>query len=896
MAARDFPESYKDTTYASVDARTEQKLGLPAGLLSNIRERGERSNHSQVSEAGASTVYQFIPATKKAILDKYGIDVTLSPENASEGAGLLLKEGLKRNGGDPAQAVGEYIGGIDRKNWGGTTKAYINRVMTGLRGSGATPAPADPGTAPARAPAQGGSTFDRVMASMPPQQGVSGPQIAQVFQAYQTGQMSPEEAAEFEGDVKSGAVMLPRGATLKSGPTPAAPAAGAAAVELPQAVADAYRLGQMPEAERAELDRDLASGMVKWPGGAAQAQGVAIPPAVPAGTVTPAATAQMAPTRDTGILENVVGAGETALSLGTGMTGGAIGAAGGTALGLVEAIRSGQFGTQQAADLVEQYASKGQQALTYAPRTDAGQQQAESVGTAMQAMAPVAGLTGEMGALASATKPITQAPRAALARVGQQVAEAVPAPVANAARAGVDAAKAGAAAVTGPISSVTGKVRAALGPSKPAEAAGRSVGAAETGAANMRRANAQELPVPIDLTEGQARRDQGMQQFERETAKNPELGAPLRERFEQQNEQLLQNFDSFVDQAGGRSTSLREVGSAVDSALVKQFEADKSKVRAAYKAAEKAGEMEAPVSTAPVVKFLEDNAALDAPELAPVLAVARRELQRLGGSEDGGALSLKDMEVLRKQVNSAIDANMQNLTNKRVGVLLKQAIDDQTEGLGGQLYKEARATRRRMAENYENRSVINKLLSKKGSTDDRAVALEDVFSHTILDGSLDDVRNVRRVLQRGGDEGQQAWRELQSQTLTHMRDEMTKNVARDSKGNAVVSAPALDKVIKKLDVDGKLDFVFGKKGAEQLRVLNDVAKDVLVSNPGAVNHSNTASVLLAALDMGMSGAVGLPLPVASGLRMLTNQIKNKRLAERVKETLGPSADKATTKF
>lgn len=127
----DFPKSYQDPLYADLDAKTEEKLGLPVGLLSSVRVRGERSNHDQTNSLGTSSVYQFIPATRKAILDKYGLDVTLNPQNASEGAGLLLKEGLERNKGDASQAVGEYIGGLNRSNWGPQTKAYINRVMTG---------------------------------------------------------------------------------------------------------------------------------------------------------------------------------------------------------------------------------------------------------------------------------------------------------------------------------------------------------------------------------------------------------------------------------------------------------------------------------------------------------------------------------------------------------------------------------------------------------------------------------------------------------------------------------------------------------------------------------------------------------------------------------------------
>lgn len=129
--ATDFPKSYEDPLYADLDAKTETKLGLPVGLLSSVRTRGERSNHDQTNSLGTSSVYQFIPATRRAILDKYGIDVTLNPQNASEGAGLLLKEGLDRNRGDASQAVGEYIGGLDRAQWGPQTKSYINRVMSG---------------------------------------------------------------------------------------------------------------------------------------------------------------------------------------------------------------------------------------------------------------------------------------------------------------------------------------------------------------------------------------------------------------------------------------------------------------------------------------------------------------------------------------------------------------------------------------------------------------------------------------------------------------------------------------------------------------------------------------------------------------------------------------------
>ena len=125
----DFANSFKDASYDSIDKGVEAKLGLPDGLLSSIRLNGEKSNNNQVSSANARTPYQIIPKTRIAALKAYKIDPYLSPENAAEVAGNLLKDSLKRNNGDVANAVAEYHGGTDRKNWGDITKAYVSRVV-----------------------------------------------------------------------------------------------------------------------------------------------------------------------------------------------------------------------------------------------------------------------------------------------------------------------------------------------------------------------------------------------------------------------------------------------------------------------------------------------------------------------------------------------------------------------------------------------------------------------------------------------------------------------------------------------------------------------------------------------------------------------------------------------
>jgi len=103
----------------------------------------------------------------------------------------------------------------------------------------------------------------------------------------------------------------------------------------------------------------------------------------------------------TTLREDIIGAGETALALGTGATGGTVGMMGGFLSGLAQEIRKGNFGSADAADRIEQAAMEGAAALTRAPRTRAGQQQVQVIGEVAQQAAPLAGLAGEIKALAS---------------------------------------------------------------------------------------------------------------------------------------------------------------------------------------------------------------------------------------------------------------------------------------------------------------------------------------------------------------------------------------------------------------------------------------------------------------------------------------------------------------
>jgi hypothetical protein len=609
---------------------------------------------------------------------------------------------------------------------------------------------------------------------------------------------------------------------------------------------------------------------------------------------------------------------------------------GGMLKGLAEQILAGQFGTPEAAKLVEQSAMQGAQALTYAPRTEQGQEQVEAVGSVARNLIPLAGLQPQMGAIAQGVPrgvPAGTVMRSAAESTARTVGgEAAAAATVKAMDSATRVASlAGKGITTMPRRALEALQRDPAGDA-PTPGTMGSAGAAGTDMATQRRALAADLPRPIQLTKGQATRDPAQLKFEIETAKLPEAGAPLRERFVKQNEQILQNFDAWIDQTGVEAPNLRAVGASVDRALVRQAASDKAAIRSAYKAAEAAGELEQPLQLQGLVRHLNDSAPDSA--TAPLLDVARRRAIQLGIAREAGAsgpswtefvgermgpymksegghaqaikrigeewaaskansqagqlvavpTTLKRAETYRQAINRATDFEA---TNVRQATIIKGLIDENTEGLGGGLYRQARALRSRYAQNYEDRSTIAKLLQNKRGTSDRQVAFEDVFDHAVLKGSLDDVRNVRRVLQRSGPDGAQAWRDLQGQTAKWIKEQAERNVATDSAGNRVVSPKGLDDAIRGLDADGRLDFIFGKQGAQRMRDIRDLAQIARTVPPeAAVNTSNTASTLLAGfIDVGTSGATGVPLPLATMVRVVRQHVKDASLRRRIEDAL-----------
>lgn len=125
------------------------------------------------------------------------------------------------------------------------------------------------------------------------------------------------------------------------------------------------------------------------------------------------------PEQERSLADKAIGAGETALALGTGAIGGAAGVLGGTLQGVISELRSGEFGSNAAARRIADKAEAAMSGLTYSPRSEAGQEYVGNIGEVGEALAPLAGLSAplqQVGQLAKAARPqISQAGNAAKA-------------------------------------------------------------------------------------------------------------------------------------------------------------------------------------------------------------------------------------------------------------------------------------------------------------------------------------------------------------------------------------------------------------------------------------------------------------------------------------------------
>jgi hypothetical protein len=440
-----------------------------------------------------------------------------------------------------------------------------------------------------------------------------------------------------------------------------------------------------------------------------------------------------------------------------------------------------------------------------------------------------------LGAVGEFLQPITGALPPTLGAVGTSINALAPAALMQA------------GAVARPaITQATAPVRNVLANVMTREQPGMvGMGAASTAEDLMRQQRLEQFGIRSTL--GERTKNLPQQQFESEVQRGVITGisedaktklAEQMKLFEAgKQKDIIGNFERMTAEVGSTADrgEIRKTGRIVDKALNNQYTKAFDAYKAKYKLADDSGETLEQVPYQSLLDYIGTKSTTRREKLDPILNDVA-ELLAMNDPQKTGTISIRNLEDIYQVVGTAKDSPSAKP--------MKDLITQIGDGAGGKLYQEARQARTQLAKQFEDVSRVDKLLGTKAGYKDRRIALDDVYNHVVVDGSLEEMRTVTSLLKKTP-EGREAYKELQGQTLQRMKDLLLK------KGDEKDSLRALERFsnfVTELDREEKLAYMYGKTGRNEIMDLRDAIKDVMVKEPGAVNFSNTSGAVLRGLE------------------------------------------------
>jgi hypothetical protein len=391
-----------------------------------------------------------------------------------------------------------------------------------------------------------------------------------------------------------------------------------------------------------------------------------------------------------------------------------------------------------------------------------------------------------------------------------------------------------------------------------------------------RVARAQSLDVPVPITRGQATRDLA-NITEEEQLRRSNVGGPLRAKMSEQDTALHRNLAAVREQVapGSKVTSSADAGLPVQTAARRKLQVMKGQSTRLYEEARKAGDLEAPVSTDPIMTWLQDPA--NKANAGWVEQRLRAYDAHPGGKPQPGQpttapiLTINNLERVRQELNAA---TQEGGTKGHYAGQAKGVLDQLLDNSGGDAYKKARASWREWNQEFGRQRAIRDLTREKAGLTDRRIALEGTTDY-VLKSSRESLEEIKATLTKGGTEktrarGEKAWRDLQAGVVQKLREEAAgKRAIRNEADAEQFNASFLDR-FHELDRSGKLEVLFGDKAAAKLRKFADTVHDVRTTPADRVAGPNTATRLAALMET-FAHSTGLSF-VARGVRKVGEKI------------------------
>lgn len=524
------------------------------------------------------------------------------------------------------------------------------------------------------------------------------------------------------------------------------------------------------------------------------------------------------------------------------MATGAIAAPVAAAAGLFKGLTGGKYGTQEGTKEAQARASEVLSYLTYQPRTEAGQERVGEISKTLDA-SKLAGMgPAEGNALAS----IAAGPRAVKplnmpspARTGQpQIASVGAAGVTNAQQVEAIAARA----------------------SPEAQAIIKKVGPEKVNPATLERhVDAESLPVPIQLTSGQATQDPRLISLEQNRrGAHEQFG----NRFNDQNKKLIENVDAIREAAAPDVyvRSAPEIGDLIIGAYKAKDAAANTKISAAYKALKDANGGAFPLDAKAFVTSA-DEALHKGLLFDHVPIEVRRTLDRV--KESG--MTFENFESLRTNLARIQRSAKADGNEKAAAGVIHQALEDLPMPAGAEHLKPladaARAAARERFALLEKDPAYKAVVTGKASP--------DKFVEKYIIGS--DLRHVE-TMKRNLSHDATAQQAMAAGTM----DRLSRSAGGEANNFSQAGYnKALDSVRPKLGV------LFEPEQRNQVEALGRVARYTQIQPRGSfVNNSNT--LVSAVAEHSKNAAEGVVNVAAHGIPVGTwgRRIGGKYLEQR----------------
>lgn len=386
----------------------------------------------------------------------------------------------------------------------------------------------------------------------------------------------------------------------------------------------------------------------------------------------------------------------------------------------------------------------------------------------------------------------------------------------------------------------------------------------------QRHIEADSLPVPVRLTEGQATGD--IVKLSNEQNRRGQEPA-LAQRFNEQNNQLVENLGAIRETAAPDvyGTKTIENSQSIIDFYKKIDDAKNTDIRTAYKALEDANGGQFPVDGK---TFAINAEAMLSKKLKTEFLPSsiRSQLERFKAGEQ---MTFEQFEAMRTNLAAEIrkaersgDGNAAMASS-----LVRQALEDlpMPEGAAANLKAIADNARNLAKQRFD---MLRKDPAYKAAVDDTVPA--DKFINKFVINGVN--KNIKTMVDHLG-RNSEAHQHMAAGTINWLKD---KAGIVDETGN--FSQAGYNKALKQLDATNNLNEIFTPESASKLKTLGNVARYTQAQPRGAfVNNSNTlvgaladraAGLTEAGLNLAFGGKYGIP--VGSIAREHIKKIKSEK--------------------